>query len=149
MKCEGKHVLVSVGDEVYGIPILTVETILNDPKPVRIPKTPKMMLGVFELRGKTLAAVDLRIRLDMPESNGDNQHVVVQTPSGPVSLRVDSVKGIVSFDEDSFSPPNSLMARSTDQFLAGVARHDDKLVAILDVDHIVPEDLKKKVKAAA
>lgn len=141
--------IVAVGGEVYGIPILDVETILNDPKPVRLPKTPKMMLGVFELRGKTLAAVDLAIRLDMPESSGDNQHVVVQTPSGPVSLRVDSVQGIVEFEQDSFSPPSTILGKAEDPFLSGVARHDGRLIAILDVEHIVPEGLKKKVKAVA
>ena len=149
MNCEGKHVLVAVGEEVYGIPILDVETILNDPKPVRIPKTPKVMLGVFELRGKTMAAVDLRIRLDMSASSGDSQHVVVNTPSGAVSLRVDSVRGIVDFEDGSFSPPSTILGRSDDPFLAGVARYGDKLVAILDVEHIVPEDLKKKVQAVA
>lgn len=146
---ERKHVIVAVGQEVYGIPILDVETILNDPKPVRIPKTPKMMLGLFELRGKTMAAVDLRIRLDMPETNGENRHVVVNTASGPVSLRVDSVEGIVNIEESKVSPPNTLIDNSDDPFISGVAQCEDRLVAVLDVNHIVPDSLKKKIKAAS
>lgn len=146
---EGKHVIIALGKEYFGIPILKVEAILNDQHPVRMPRTPKMLLGVFQLRGKTLAAIDLRLRLDMPEREGEAKFVVMQTPSGPVSLRVDSVVGISELDPGTFTTPDSILGEAEDAFLAGVARVGDKLVAILNMEYIVPQKLEKKVKAVA
>lgn len=146
---ETKHVIVALGDELYGIPVLSVETILQDPKPVRMPKSPKMLLGVFELRGKTLASIDLRLRLELPEHAGESNHVVVNTPVGPVSLRVDSVVGIASIDDDQIEPTSTLLNHEADEFLSGVAKHSGRLVALLDPEFIVPNDLRKKIEKVA
>ncbi len=143
---EGKHVIVALGEEWYAVPVASVETILRDPKPTRIPRTPKMFLGVFESRGKTLGAIDLRTRLELPPQDGDCRHVVVQSAAGDVSLRVDSVVGIGEFDEGSVEPPSTLLNRSDDEFLAGIGRFRERLVAILDVDHIVPESVAKSAR---
>ncbi len=149
MVTEGKFVLLSLGTECYGVPILYVETILNNQKPVRIPKTPKMFMGVFELRGKTLPAVDLRTRLELPENSESGKYVVVTTPYGQVALKVDEVVGISELDSDSYSAPNSLVSTKSDEFLAGVGRVNDKMVALIDLDHIIPEKLAKSIKVAA
>ena len=146
---ESKHVIVALGEELYGIPVLSVETILRDPKPVRMPKSPKMLLGVFELRGRTLASIDLRLRLELPEHAGDSNHVVVNTPVGPVSLRVDSVVGIASIEEDSIEPTTTLVNHESDEFLSGVAKHLGKLVALLNPEHIVPTKLKNTIAKVA
>ena len=146
---ESKHVIVALGEELYGIPVLSVETILRDPKPVRMPKSPKMLLGVFELRGRTLASIDLRLRLELPEHEGDSNHVVVNTPVGPVSLRVDSVVGIASIEEDSIEPTTGLVNHEEDEFMSGVAKHSGRLVALLNPEHIVPSKLKTAIAKVA
>ena len=145
----GKHVVIALGRELFGVPVLSVETIVDDPKPVRIPRTPKMMLGVFRLRDRTLPAVDLRARLALDPLEGEHRHVIVETPVGSVSLRVDQIIGIWDFEESSIEPPSAALCQEGDPFLAGVARHNDKLVAILDVEHVVPAGISAKVQKAS
>lgn len=146
---EGKHVVVALGKELFGIPVLQVETILADPKPVRIPRTPKMMLGVFRLRDRTLPAVDLRSRLSLPELPGEHRHVIVETPTGSVSLRVDEVVGIWDFQAADVEPPSTALCQEGDPFLEGIAKHGDRLIAILNVDHVVPTEVQTKIQKAS
>lgn len=145
----GKYVIVALGKELYGIPVMEVETILGNQNPVRMPKTSKMLLGVFELRGRTLPALDLRMRLDLPQREGDANFVVIQSPNGPVSLRVDSVVGISTFDEGELEASSSLVTAEEDGFLAGIAKQGDKLYALLNPKNIVPLSLRGQVSKVA
>ncbi|MBL8065498.1 MAG: purine-binding chemotaxis protein CheW [Chthonomonadaceae bacterium] len=142
----GKHVIVRLGQELFGIPVLAVETILNDQKVTRVPRAPKLLLGVFELRGRTLSAIDLRTRLEQPPFEGDAKHVVVDTPVGSVSIRVDKVEGIWEFDD--VEPSESLLS-CHDQFLSGIGKRGGVLVTILDPQHLLSDQLKKKLAAQA
>ena len=59
---EKKFIVFLLANERYGIPIEAVERILPEQNPTPIPKSPEMFLGVFDLRGETIPAIDLRTR---------------------------------------------------------------------------------------
>ena len=52
---ETKYVVFQLGAERYGLPIDSVERILPSQSVTKLPKTPKMMLGVFDMRGETIS----------------------------------------------------------------------------------------------
>ena len=66
---ETKYVVFQLDKERFGVPIDAVERILPSQEVTRLPRTPKMMLGVFDLRGSTIPAVDARLRFDMKEAD--------------------------------------------------------------------------------
>lgn len=148
-----KVVLFRVGNELYGLGISVVERILHETPVTPIPRTPKVLLGIFDLRGETLPVLDLRRRFEMEERRDAGSFVVTQTPQGKVALRVDRVEGIIPFDPQSVEAQPEQWSNPTDQFIRGIGKHDGGLFAMLDPDQITPQDVQKRLskldKAAA
>ncbi len=145
---ESKYVIFKLEGERYGIPIDRVEQILNNQNPTRIPRTHKMVLGVFELRGETLAAVDLRTRLDFAPQQGDANYIIVSGSFGRTALRVDTVDGIEDFDDADIDESPEMLKDTNDAFFNSIGRKKDQLTVLLDTEHLLPKDIAKAVSKA-
>lgn len=146
---ENKYVIFKLGNERYGLPIASVERILPVQRVTRIPKTPKMLIGVFELRGNTIPTIDARMRFDMPEATDARNFVVILTEEGRCALRVDLVDGILSFEDNEIDDNSSLVDDRNDAMLAGIGKRGEELTVLLDPMHLVPKGVKGKLPAAA
>lgn len=135
---EGKYVVFKLEDELFGLPIETVERILPDQKVTPLPKTPPMFLGVFDLRGETVPALDLRLRFDRPTDETEGNFVVVLSDQGRCAVRVDGVQGIVTLHDEQIDENPAMFRDGDDPFVAGVGKQGDNLVVLLDVAHLVP-----------
>ncbi|MFM9872053.1 MAG: chemotaxis protein CheW [Fimbriimonadaceae bacterium] len=145
---ETKYVIFKLDGERYGIPIDRVEQILSNQTPTRIPRTHKMVLGVFELRGETLAAVDLRTRLDFAKKEGDANYIIVSGSFGRTALRVDTVDGIEDFDAAEIDESPEMLKDTNDAFFKSIGRKKDQLTVLLDTEHLLPQDIAKAVSKA-
>lgn len=146
---ENKYVIFKLGNESYGLPIESVERILPVQNVTRLPRTPKMFLGVFELRGTTLPALDARLRFEMEESPEAKNFVVVLTGDSRCALRVDEVDGILSLEEGEIDENPALLDNRNDDFLRAIGKKDDRLVVLLDPANVVPKALRAKVAKVA
>lgn len=146
---ENKYVIFKLGNERYGLPIASVERILPVQEVTRIPKTPKMLIGVFELRGSTIPTIDARMRFEMPEANDARNFVVILTEEGRCALRVDIVDGILSFEEGEIDENSSLVDDRNDDMLAGIGKQGEELTVLLDPLHLVPKAMRSKLAVAA
>jgi purine-binding chemotaxis protein CheW len=146
---ENKYVIFKLGSESYGLPIESVERILPTQSVTKIPKTPKMLLGVFELRGSTIPAIDARMRFEMPESEDARNFVVILTNEGRCALRVDYVDGIVGFEDEQVDAKSNLLEDNRDEMMCGIGKQGEALTVLLNPAHLVPKQLKARVAAAA
>lgn len=145
---ENKYVIFRLGEEKYGIPIESVERILPDQSVTKLPRTPKMFLGVFEIRGETIPAIDARLRFDMEPTAVAKNFVVVMTGEGRCALRVDSVDGILNFDESEVDASPELFESKNDAFMQGVGKKGAELTVLIDPTYVVPSTLKSKLQVA-
>lgn len=143
---ETKFVIFKIDSERYGLPINRVERILENQNPTRIPRTPKLVMGVFELRGETLAAVDLRARLDFEPDSAPGNYVVINGSFGRAALRVDGVDGIESFADAEIDESPAMLKSSDDAFFNAIGRKNDRLTVLLDADYLLPEAVAKSVQ---
>lgn len=146
---ETKYVVFQLESELYGVPIDRVERILEDQEVTRIPKLSSLYLGVFDLRGQTVPALDLRQRFEMPKRDDKGAMVVVLLDAGRCAWRVDQVAGIYTFDDADIQESPQLVKADKDDFMAGVGRQGEKLVVLLDADYVIPEKAKKHLAMAA
>ncbi len=65
------------GGEEYGVEILRVQEIKGWDHVTRVPYAPPYVLGVMNLRGMIVPVIDLRIRLNLQQSNFDASTVVI------------------------------------------------------------------------
>ena len=68
---ERQFLVFRLGDDEFGLPIEAVDEVARVPDQItRLPKTPKFLEGVVNLRGEVLPVVDQRRRFDMPALDG-------------------------------------------------------------------------------
>ena len=145
---ESKYVIFKLDGERYGIPIERVEQILDNQTPTKIPRTHKMVLGVFELRGETLAAVDLRYRLDFAPNDDPAHYIIVSGSFGRTALRVDGVDGIENFEDGEIDESPAMLKGNDDEFFSSIGRKSDQLTVLLNTDHLLPQAIVKTVQKA-
>jgi purine-binding chemotaxis protein CheW len=125
-----------LGDDEFGLPIDSVVEIAQLPTQItRIPKTPKFLEGVINLRGDVLPVVDQRRRFDMPKPDHTEGRrlVVVKTEHLRAGIIVDSVSDVLRIAADAVSPPPQLTAQIS-RLVHGVINLEKsrRLVLLLD-----------------
>ena len=90
---------------LFGVPIADVQEVLRYQAITYVPRAPKSVSGLINLRGRITTAVDLRTRLSLPsrEDGIDPMNVVVRSQDGEVvSLLVDRIDDIIRVSEEKF-----------------------------------------------
>lgn len=129
-------VVFRIGSEYYGIDIFRVHEIIRIREITPIPRTEAYIRGLVNLRGKTIPVVDLRLRMNLPESeDSDNTRIiVVESEHGNVGMVVDSVTEVVSLETDCIDEAPVIMSDVAVEFVKGVAKRDGELITLLNLD---------------
>ena len=61
------YVTMSIGSQMFGIPVLNVQDVLGSQQITRVPLAPPEVAGSLNLRGRIVTAIDVRPRLGMPK----------------------------------------------------------------------------------
>jgi len=108
---EAIFLVFRLGNEEFGLPIDTVVEVAQVPEHItRVPKTPKFLEGVVNLRGEVLPVVDQRRRFDLPklENPEGRRLVVIKTERHRAGLIVDSVSDVLRTHDENIEPPPQL-----------------------------------------
>ncbi|MFK4530435.1 purine-binding chemotaxis protein CheW [Bradyrhizobium japonicum] len=92
-----------LNEDEFALPIEAVDEVARVPEQItRLPRTPKFLEGVVNLRGVVLPVVDQRRRFDMPtaENIAGRRLVVVRTEQHRAGLIVDSVTEVLRCSPD-------------------------------------------------
>jgi len=134
---ESQYLVFRLGDEEFGLPIASVDEVARAPDQItRVPKTPKFLEGVINLRGEVLPVVDQRRRFDLPAFAGDRQRqrlVVVRSERHRAGLIVDSVSEVLRTRTDAIEPAPDLTGETV-RLVQGVVNVGaaGRLVLLLD-----------------
>ena len=137
MQGEERQVVVfRLGDDEFGLPIEAVNEVAPIPEQVtRLPKTPRFLEGVVNLRGDVLPVVDQRRRFDMPplEDKAGRRLLVVRTERHRAGLIVDSVSEVLRCRSTDIEPAPSLTNETT-RLVQGVINLEKsrRIVLLLD-----------------
>jgi purine-binding chemotaxis protein CheW len=131
-----------VADQLYAVPILSVQEIRGWERPTELPQCAPHVRGVINLRGVVVPVLDVRARfgLDLREPDAATVLIVVQLiePRGmTVDLVVDGVSDVVELDEAMVRPPPDVCGRQALDFVHGVAPMDGEMLLLLDVAKFV------------
>jgi purine-binding chemotaxis protein CheW len=128
-----------LGPQYFGLDVLRVQEIVRHQTLTRVPLSHPMVRGLMNLRGQIVTAIDLRKRLDLPESGESYEpiNVVVQTEDGAVSLLVDEIGDVMEVSEEQFERPPETLQGLTRDLILGAYKLADRLLVILDPNLIV------------
>ncbi|MDB5409771.1 MAG: chemotaxis protein CheW [Rhodospirillales bacterium] len=145
---DNDFVTVVIAGQLFGIPVLQVRDVLGPQRITRVPLAPPEIAGSLNLRGRIVTAIDIRIRLGLPDA-GDatgRMSVVVDHGGELYSLMVDSVGEVLSVTEASFERNPATLDARWREIAAGIYRLDGKLLIVLDVARLL--DMSTRAEAA-
>lgn len=132
-------VTFTLDGHLYGVDVASVQEVLRGQPQTRIPLAPASVAGLINLRGQVLSAVDLRIRLSLPERAADQETmlVVVRIDGEAIALLVDSIGAVIDVDEEQFELPPDTLTGPSREFLHGAYKLEGRLLLALDVERAV------------
>ena len=143
---ERQLVVLHLGDEIYGVDIACIHTVIT-PQPITpVPSVPAYVQGVMNLRGRILPVIDLRRRLGLPPGDGATRSariIIVDAAGLTAGLIVDEVSEVLRLPDSSVEPPSALLGTSDLRCLTGIGRvpgrpgTPDRLILLLDVAQVL------------
>ncbi len=132
---EMQLVIFDLGEETYGVDIGSVREIIRIQEITKVPRTPEFVEGVINLRGKVIPVIDLRKRFGFmkAEATKDSRIVVVDINGSDIGVVVDAVTEVLRLNTDSVEPPTGVTTTSDSAYLLGIAKLEDRLIILLDL----------------
>lgn len=129
-------VVFRLSDESYGVDIFRVNEIIRPREITPIPLSEPHILGLVNLRGKTIPVVDLcaSLQLASSESTHASRIIVVETEQGNVGMMVDAVTEVVTLLAEEIEDAPELVTEVDNDFVRGVAKRNQGLITLLDLD---------------
>ncbi|HLP15584.1 MAG TPA: chemotaxis protein CheW [Bacteroidota bacterium] len=129
-----------IGDEEYGVDIVTVQEINRMLNITQVPNSPDYVDGVVNLRGRVIPIIDLRTRLHMERRQHDkNTRIVVLEIKGrTVGMVVDGVREVLRIPPNvAEMPPDTVSSNVNTDYITSIAKLEDRLLMLLDTEKIL------------
>lgn len=136
-KAQERRILVfRLGDDEFALPIEAIDEVSALPERIaRVPRTPKFLEGVVNLRGEVLPVVDQRRRFGMPPAGHGTRRrmIVVRSAGHRAGLIVDGVSEVLALAAEQIGPGPDLTGE-TNALVSGVINLEGagRMVMLLD-----------------
>jgi purine-binding chemotaxis protein CheW len=143
---EGKYLTFSLSNEEYGIGILKIKEIIGMMPITSVPRSPKYIRGVINLRGKVIPVIDLRIRFSMAkkEYNDRTCIIVVEIESHGIEMVigivVDSVSEVLSIKSEEIEKTPEFGTTLNTEHILGMATMEGGVKILLDIDAVLSSE---------
>jgi purine-binding chemotaxis protein CheW len=129
-------------DEDYAIAITKIQEIILMKPITRLPQAPDYIEGLINLRGAVIPVVSLRKRFGLParEVDDETRTIVVNVHEKTVGCVVDAVTRVMRINRDVIQPSPLGSAGGSCRYVSGLARLDERLLIMLDVEKLFQFD---------
>ena len=143
---EFKVVSFMLGNEDFGIDIMKIDSIVEFGKVIRIPESADYVEGVMNIRGKVVPIINLRRKFYMGDLDEEQKQkakvIVVNIDNRQVGLMVDDVKEVLTINQNQLEEPPSEVGGVGRGYILGIAKLEDTMMIILDIDKILSAEEK-------
>lgn len=143
---EVKVIVFRLKDEEYGVEVGQVKSIEKLEHITRVPRTPKFVKGVINLRGVVTPIVDLRSRFGLEDAayTESTRIIIVAVGELEVGLIVDAANDVIDIPVNAIEPPPEVVGGVEAAYLRGVAKLEKRLLILLNLDKVLnTEEIKQ------
>lgn len=140
---EGRELIAfRVGRQEFCINVKLVREIRGWSAATALPRAPRYVKGVINLRGAVLPIVDLAVRLGMAGTEPTNRNViiVVQLFQRQIGILVDAVSDILTANDNVIQPLPDATSGLVKSFVKGLLPMDGRMISLIALDHVLPQD---------
>lgn len=125
----------------YAVNILKVQEIDNMKEITPIPNSPPFLEGAVNLRGKVIPVLNLAKKFGFPLSDikESAKIVIMDIRSIIMGVIVDSVSDVLRIPGDVVEPPPPVSLNVSTEFILGIAKLQEGLIILLDMDKLLDE----------
>ena len=161
MEGEQQYVTMTIAGQLFGVPIMQVEDIVEPDRITMVPLASKQIAGVMNLRGRVVTVIDLKQCLGAANGNGVSKPVakpeteaeaedgeeVEAEPEQKFSITVEKNQSLYTLLVDNIGDVRALPDKGVEnvppnldaqfrQVASGVYRLKGELLVVLDVDKV-------------
>ncbi|WP_120498006.1 chemotaxis protein CheW [Kiloniella sp. EL199] len=133
-----QFITFTVGEQEYGVDIMSVREIKGWTETTLLPNTPDYMRGVLNLRGVIVPIFDLRCRFGLGETEATNLHVIViiAVKDRMVGILVDTVSDILTISNSDIRDVPKMETLIEEEYLSGLVTIEGRMVALLNQERL-------------
>jgi purine-binding chemotaxis protein CheW len=145
---EDQIVVFTLDELKYAIPLHSVKRVIHAVEIRFLPEAPEIISGIINVQGKIIAVANIRKRFSLADHEVDlnDQIIIADTGKRQIAIVVDSVSGV-----NNLAPGQMKKAGKTLPFakhLKGVAKIDDELILIYNLEQFLSLDEEKLLEKA-
>jgi purine-binding chemotaxis protein CheW len=134
----------SVGKDLFAIDIMRIREIVRPLAVTPVPKAPRGMVGVVDLRGEVLPLFDLRIRFELPTRNEKEQltarQLIVRLDGRTLGLLVDAMHDVITVRRSQLRVGPGVLSGEAAEVFLGVCPVGDRLALLLNLRRVLTRD---------
>ncbi|HYK39021.1 MAG TPA: chemotaxis protein CheW [Candidatus Eremiobacteraceae bacterium] len=132
-----------LAEEEYGINIQRVKEIIEYTAITRVPKVPRWIRGVINLRGNVVPVVDLAVRFGLEERPVTKTTCIIivevqqETEKTVMGVIADAVNQVIALTPEEIEEPPAFGTRVRLEYLVGMGKLGKKFALILNIDRVL------------
>ncbi|MBN2009809.1 chemotaxis protein CheW [candidate division KSB1 bacterium] len=135
----GKYLTFFLANEEYGLEILKVVEIIGMMDVTPVPRTPRYIQGVINLRGKVIPVMDLRLKFGMHhvEQTDETVIIVVHAQGIEMGIIVDKVSEVLDINSESIEDSPAFGTEVNTEYILGIGKAEGNVKLLLDIDRVL------------
>ena len=136
---QGLYLTFELDNEYYGLWIGYVTEIIGILPFTEVPELPAYVRGIFNLRGRIIPLMDLRLRFQKKFVEYDERScvIVIDVAANTVGLIVDSVSEVIAFSEADIIEQPMLSSGVSNQIIKSIGKVGNEVKLLLDCDKLL------------
>lgn len=137
-----KHLIFSLGAEEFGIQVLAIKEIIGIQEITVVPKMPKHIKGVINLRGQVIPVIDLSLKFSLvPQEYTYRTCIIVVRSQGANGDRLigaiaDGVSEVLTISEEDIEESPDFGSGFPIPYVLGMAKVNGKVKLLLDIHEV-------------
>lgn len=130
-----------IDQEEFLLPIEVTNEIIMMHQMTFVPRAPKFIDGVINLRGTILPAINLRKMLGIPctQFNGQCRIIIARCENVTVGLIVDGITYVVALGQDQLQNQSLHNQKTGSELISMISKRGNQINGVLDITKIVAE----------
>jgi purine-binding chemotaxis protein CheW len=143
---DGQFLTFRLAEEIYALDITKIREVLEFDKVTKVPKTPKFLRGVINLRGKVVPVIDLRLKFGMSKTEKTVDTCVIITEIDidnemtQIGAMADSVSEVIDIEPENIESAPKIGTQLDTQFIDGMGKHNEDFVIILNINNVFSKE---------
>lgn len=137
-----QYLTFKLQEDIYAVNVANIREILDFTTVTKVPRTPKFMRGVINLRGSVVPVIDMKLKFGISETEKtlDTCIIVMEMTSDAETVVLgslaDAVQEVLELESDQIEPAPRIGTLIDNELIKGMGKHNDQFIMILDIDKV-------------